>query len=536
MLETLDLTLKLAKDEYRKRMDRLGKELQWLQHRAYEEGIPLTLIFEGWDAAGKGDSIGHLLQNMDPRGFKVFVTRQRSEEERLRPLLWRFWLRLPGRGAISIFDRSWYFWLCNDRLRGTLDKQGWEQGLEEADDFERQLADEGMVLRKFWLHIGKKEQKRRLKAWAKDPYQQWRVQLREEESFRKYEPYLKLVEEMLSRTHTHLAPWILVEAENDLYRRIKVLSEVAGALREAFVARGIEVPTVEEIIADGKPVAKSRRRVGADPLKKAPVIPPDSPLARIDVAASLDPKDYAGQLEAAQNRLRELMFQCYVQRRAVVIAFEGWDAAGKGGAIKRLTQRIDPRGYTVLPVAAPRPDEKERHYLWRFWRDIPKDGHMAIFDRSWYGRVLVERVEGFCTREQWRRAYQEINEFERALASHGVVLVKFWLHITPEEQLDRFRRREQIPGKHHKITDEDWRNRARWPEYLEAVSDMVRQTSTPHAPWTLVEANDKYWARVKVCKTVMAALEKALGNKPNAKPKPAGRGGEKKGTERTKGT
>jgi polyphosphate kinase 2 (PPK2 family) len=233
-------------------------------------------------------------------------------------------------------------------------------------------------------------------------------------------------------------------------------------------------------------------------------------LESLDLTLSLARDDYDDKLERLQNKLHLLAFDVYQEKRPVVIVFEGWDAAGKGGAIKRLTEKIDPRGYVVWPIAAPQGDDKQRHYLWRFWRRLPEQGQIAIFDRSWYGRVLVERVEGFAAPEAWARAYAEINAFERELSQFGAIVIKFWLHISQKEQLDRFKERERTHYKSWKITDEDWRNRGKWEDYAAAAEDMFAKTSTPGAPWTLVEANDKYYARVKVLETVVNRLKKDM--------------------------
>jgi polyphosphate kinase 2 (PPK2 family) len=234
-------------------------------------------------------------------------------------------------------------------------------------------------------------------------------------------------------------------------------------------------------------------------------------LDTVDLSLKLTPAKYEKEVARWQERLRELEFACYSARLPVIAAFEGWDAAGKGGAIRRLVGSLDPRGYTVIPIAAPKGDEATHHYLWRFWKRLPKAGHIAVFDRTWYGRVLVERVEGFCSEAEWRRAYHEISEFERSLTNGGTVLVKYWLQISPEVQLQRFQAREKDLAKHYKITDEDWRNREKWDLYRAAVDDMITQTSTTYAPWTVVEANDKSWARVRCLRTLVEAIEKGLG-------------------------
>jgi AMP-polyphosphate phosphotransferase len=233
-------------------------------------------------------------------------------------------------------------------------------------------------------------------------------------------------------------------------------------------------------------------------------------LDQLDLTKTLPEPAYKRDLHRLQASLHQLAFRAYTKKTPVVIVFEGWDAAGKGGAIRRLTEHIDPRGFVVHAIAAPVGEDKTRHYLYRFWRRIPERGQIAIFDRSWYGRVLVERVEGFCAEPEWRRAYSEINQFERQLADFGAVIVKFWLHISPQEQLRRFEERRRTAYKSFKITDEDWRNRGKWEDYVQAVEEMILKTSTDVAPWTLVESNDKHFARIKIMKTVADALEDAL--------------------------
>ncbi len=233
-------------------------------------------------------------------------------------------------------------------------------------------------------------------------------------------------------------------------------------------------------------------------------------LEALDLQSRLPEKVYDRRMAAQQFRLRKLQFEIYERQVPVLAVFEGWDAAGKGGAIKRVTETLEPRGYTVSSFAAPRGEEKAHHYLWRFWRVLPRAGHLGIFDRSYYGRVLVERVEGFCAEEEWRRAYREINAFEAQQASFGMVIQKYWLHISREEQLRRFQSRERDPFRAYKLTEDDWRNRARWDAYVDAVEEMLAQTSTPHAPWTVIEADDKLHARVKVVQTIADAVERAL--------------------------
>lgn len=238
-------------------------------------------------------------------------------------------------------------------------------------------------------------------------------------------------------------------------------------------------------------------------------------LDTLDLSLSLDRKTYATQLARRQIQLRELAYQVYLQKRPVVVVFEGWDAAGKGGAIKRITEKMDPRAYVVFPISAPQGEDKSRHYLYRFWRRLPERGQVAIFDRSWYGRVLVERVEGFATDEEWRRAYKEINSFERQLVDFGAIVVKYWLHISRDEQLRRFEERKRIGYKAWKLTEEDWRNRDKWEMYERAVEEMLLRNSTRTAPWNMIEANDKYWARVKTLGILVDVLSRELNYKIN---------------------
>ena len=237
-------------------------------------------------------------------------------------------------------------------------------------------------------------------------------------------------------------------------------------------------------------------------------------LETLDLSRSLPRDEYVLEITRRQIQLRELSWQVYVQKRPVIVAFEGWDAAGKGGAIKRITEKLDPRGYVVYPISSPQGEDKTRHYLYRFWRRLPERGQIAIFDRSWYGRVLVERVEGFATEAEWKRGYKEINSFERQVHEFGAILAKFWIHISREEQLRRFEERKAIGYKEWKLTEEDWRNRQKWSAYEEAVEQMLVKTSTATAPWTLVEGNDKYWARTKVLAKLVKILSAEMGYQP----------------------
>jgi polyphosphate kinase 2 (PPK2 family) len=507
MLETLDVNKTIDKAAYEKSFKPLRDKLDDLQRLVFEAKIPVCLIVEGWDAAGKGDSIERLVGRLDPRGYKVHPIYAPSEEEALRPFLWRFWTKIPGRGEIVIFDRSWYHRVLQERVDGELSKRAWQSAFNEITQFERMLTDDGVVMVKFWLHISEKEQKKRFKAMEKSKFDRWRISKQDWKAQRQYQEYLEAAEEMLERTGTAFAPWTVVEATDKYFRRIKVFKTVIDALQAALDAKA-EAETAKTA------TKRARPSVAVPALKEMKTI-----LDEVDLGKSLSEKRYEEELKRYQVRLRELEFRCYEERRAVMIATEGWDAAGKGGAIKRVLGSLDPRGYTVIPIAAPKGDEANHHYLWRFWTRLPKAGHFAIFDRTWYGRVLVERVEGFCAESEWRRAYQEIKEFELSLANYGTIMVKLWFHISKEVQLQRFEERAKLDYKRYKITDEDWRNREKWDLYRSAVADMVTNTSTTYAPWTIVEANDKLWARIRAMRTIAETIERALDSGKDGKKK-----------------
>ena len=498
MLSSLDRSLTLDKTLYQHQMEDLMQQLRQLQHQCWRAQLPCVVVLEGWAASGKGALVKKVVQYMDPRGFRVHPIWPATAEERAYPFLWRFWHKLPPKGTIAIFYHSWYTRVLEDRLFKRIPAAEVPTALRDINALERQLTDDGVAISKFWLHISRKELKKRLKRYSKDDLMAWRVRPEDWQQAKRYNQYLDLAEEMILHTSTGAAPWTLVEADCKRWARVKVLSTVVASLREAL---------------DRRPALQSTPTLPpAPPSPPQPHLEPMEPnwLAQVDLTPVLPREDYKAQLKMAQTELRQVQQQVYARQLPVAILFEGWDAAGKGGAIKRLTDVLDPRSYHVHTFAAPSDEEKAQHYLWRFWRRLPAAGTIGIFDRSWYGRVMVERIEGFATEAEWRRAYREINEFEAQLVTAGYVLVKFWLHISPEEQLRRFEERRQDPFKQHKLTEEDWRNREQWPAYEVAVNQMLQRTHTPLAPWTLVPADDKYYARVKVLQSVIQAVTTAL--------------------------
>ncbi len=476
--------------------DAAEKKLAALQQAIKEAKIPVIVLFEGWGASGKGYIIGHLIQNFDPRSFKVYTIGERTADERRFPAMHRYFEKIPQYGRISVFDRSWYRDVSIERVEEKMSKPELDRRFKEILDFEGQLSDDGYVILKFFLRISKEEQKKRFRKLEADKATKWRVSEEDWKHHRDYEKYLHAFTEMIDRTDRPYAPWLQLDAEDKKHALALVYERVIEAMEVALENKKLKrapTPSALRIRTDD--------RIIPQPIPK---------LSEIDLDKKYDPALYKADLKKAQKRLFELHNLLYRTRRPLVIVYEGWDAAGKGGNIKRLTQGLDPRGYEVIPVAAPTTEEIQHQYLWRFWKSLPKDGHIAIYDRSWYGRVMVERIEGFCTEEEWKRAFAEMNCFEESLHRWGAIIIKFWLHIDKDEQLRRFEERQNTPEKRWKITDEDWRNRDKWDAYETAVDEMLHYTNTEYAPWVIIESNDKKFARLKAINAVIDHIEAAL--------------------------
>jgi len=494
MFESAELGHRIDKETYRKEVPGLRAALLEVQYELKEKPtFPVIVLVSGQDGAGKGETINILYEWMDPRFISTLAFSEPTDEERDRPTMWRYWRALPPKGRIGIFAGSWYSVPIHDRIDGTMTKAALDQRIDQINRFEAMLVNEGALVLKFWFHLTKDGQRRRLKALEKDPRTAWRVTRWNWDRLKTYDKLQEVAGHMLRTTNTPWAPWIIVEGSDDRYRSLTVGRILLDALKKKLAA-------------------------GDD--QNTPVAPPVWPnidrrdvLTELNLAQKLAKKTYEDQLARWQGKLSELVRDPRFGERSLICVFEGSDAAGKGGAIRRIAAAMDARQYQIVPIAAPTEEERAQPYLWRFWRHMPRTGRVTIFDRSWYGRVLVERVEGFCAEADWLRAYAEINDFEHELAGAGAVVVKFWLQISAEEQLARFKEREKTEFKRFKITDEDWRNREKWDAYHRAVCDMVERTSTGEAPWTLVEANDKNFARVKVMKTVCQRLEAALKQK-----------------------
>jgi len=491
MLKKSDLTKKVDKKTFAEKAAPLQERLGELQRQLRDEKIAVVIIVEGWNASGITMSIQELIRFLDPRGCTLFSMGLPSMDEKRRPLMWRFWNRIPAAGRIGIFARGWYSRTLAEEIAGP----GWEDRMDRTilsiNRFERQLADDGTIIIKIYLHISKKEQKKRLLSRENDPLTSWMITKGDWDFHKEYEAYYPVIDTILKKTNTSCAPWTVVGATDPQYTLLSCYTTVVNAIEAG-----------EKKILEGRQHPKEIRPVFCPPI--VPVV------RRAEAPDAAGKKEYEARVAAAQKRIRELQYLLYKRNIPLAIVFEGRDAAGKGGTIVRLTSELNPRGYSVMPVGVPNDYEKEHQYLWRFIRNYPAAGHTTIYDRSWYGRVLVERVEGYCTKTEWKRAYAEINEMEAEFIAWGGGLLKFWLEVSPEEQLRRFRQRETDPLKQWKITDEDWRNREKWEEYGVAIDEMFARTSTKHAPWTVIESDDKWYARTKTLETVVAYCEKLL--------------------------
>ena len=490
MFESAELGHKVEKDVWDRELPALREALLDAQFDLAAAKFPVVILVAGVDGAGKSETVNTLNEWLDPRHIQTHGLDVPSDEERERPHMWRYWRMLPPKGKIGIFDGSWYTWPILERTSGRIKTSELDQDMARVARFEQMLIQEGALVLKFWMHLSKDAQKKRLKLLEKDPKTRWRVTPRDWKHFELYDSFRQVSERALRATSTAASPWIVVEASDWRYQRL----------------------TVGKILLE-----KLRARL-ANP---APPLPPPAPqpvvsldemnvLRALNLTRTLEKKDYEEELLTLQGRLNLLTRHKNFAKHSVVLVFEGVDAAGKGGGIRRITQALDARTYHIQPVAAPTEEERAQPYLWRFWRHLPRRGKVMIFDRSWYGRVLVERVEGFCAEADWQRAYSEINDFEDQIVRSQTLLLKFWLSISQEEQLRRFEERQVTPFKRFKITDEDWRNREKWPQYERAICDMIDRTSTEIAPWTLVESEDKRYGRLKILRTLVQRLEDEL--------------------------
>ncbi|MHC4940932.1 MAG: polyphosphate:AMP phosphotransferase [Planctomycetota bacterium] len=497
MFETAEIGHKVSRSDYRKQLGPLREQLLEAQVRLREEGVPVICLFAGVDGGGKSESANLLSAWMDARWLVTRAFDVPTTEERERPEYWRYWRDLPAKGEIGVYLSAWYHDPLMQHVMKEITDAEFTAQLDKVLAFERMLADDGAVILKFWMHLGKQAQRERFESLEADPLQRWRVTQKDWQHWRMYDQFVSTAEQIIQHTDTPHAPWTIVEGADENYYGLRVGNELADRIEAHIAAK-----------------QKAEKKSNDKPKRPKALDSDMTVLPSLDMSLKLEKADYKRELEQWQGLLNLLHRRAHADGRSTILVFEGWDAGGKGGAIRRVIAALDARAYRVIPIAAPTDEEKAHHYLWRFWRHLPRAGRFTFFDRSWYGRVLVERVEGFATPEEWHRAYGEINEFEQELAEAGNIIVKFWMHITKEEQKKRFESRRKTPYKRWKLTDEDWRNRERWTQYEHAVHDMIEHTSTQHAPWVVVEGNDKRYARIKVLKAVCKRMQEALGETP----------------------
>ncbi|HTR59063.1 MAG TPA: polyphosphate:AMP phosphotransferase [Casimicrobiaceae bacterium] len=492
MLESAEIGHRIAKRVYQREEPKLRDALLNAQFDLSQSARgPVLLVISGVEAGGRGETANKLTEWMDPRHIHVVAFGPRTPEESAHPAPWRYWRALPPKGKLGIFMNAWYNEVALGHVRGDSSRAELHARLQSIRQHEQMLTDEGIVLLKFWIHLSREEQKKRLKALDRDPRTSWRVTRADWKAYRVYNRSHDLWEHLLRETSTGEAPWYVIEGADEHYRYLTVGKILLKAMRATLVAKTTAV-----------------KHLSTPP---APSVIDNVKLIRdLDLTQRLTRKQYDAALEKYQGRLAQLTRHKRFAKHSLALVFEGVDAAGKGGAIRRVTGALDARQYLTVPIAAPSDEERAHPYLWRFWKATPRCGGIVIFDRSWYGRVLVERVEGYSSVADWMRAYGEINQFEEQLVDHGAIVVKFWLQVSQEEQLRRFKARERTSFKRFKITPDDWRNRRKWNDYERAVCDMVDRTSTEIAPWTVVEAEDKYFARVKVLRTIVNRLKEAL--------------------------
>ncbi len=492
MAKSRSIRSKVSKKDYEARVPELREQLIQLQVRLKEAPFPVLLVVAGVESTGKGDAINTINGWLDPRGVEVFAFHPPTDEERARPYMWRYWRCLPPRGRLGIYTGSWYTEALREASVKNADPAQFKHALQRIEHFERLLVADGALIVKCWLHLSKEAQHKKLTKLESNSRTAWRVTSQDWESHRNYDQHRTLGKTLREATNRTGASWTLIDSENDRGRNIAITETLLEAFAEHHKRQRILPPP-------GRPAEIT-------PLRPEGI----TQLKALALDKKISASEYVKKRDRWLGELNQLVRKAAKQKRSIVFVFEGWDAAGKGGAIRRLTNAIDARDCRVIPVAKPTDEEKAHHYLWRFWRHLPQAGRVTIYDRSWYGRVLVERIEGFAREEEWKRAYQELNDFEHQLSEDGTIILKFWLHISKEEQLRRFQHRMETEYKRHKINDEDWRNREQWSEYETSVGDMLALTHTDSAPWYLVSSEDKRYARLQVLKLTCRRIEAAL--------------------------
>lgn len=463
--------------------EKLVEDFANLQRKAKESGVPVIIIVDGWECSGKGFVIHDIVKEVNHKYVKVRVFGEDSDIDKAYPKLYKFWNASPEKGDIVIFDRSFYH-----DLMFPMDRDKFDAQIADCISIEKQLCDDGVLFLKFFLHIDRDIQKKRIKEYEKDGYKSALLSDIDYEQNKHYDKYLESISRVLKATDIDGAKWHIIPADSMKDASAEIL--------------GISISEI------GKAIEKKNKGERFCPEREIELPEAKDYLGKLNYSLKLSKEEYKENKKVLLNKLQSIGYEFFKKKISAMIIFEGVDAAGKGGAIQRLTMGLDPRGYDVVPISKPTQVELNHHYLWRFWKEVPEKGRIVVFDRSWYGRVLVERIEKLATEFEWKRAYEEINTTEKALRDSGILVLKFFISIEKEEQLKRFNARKDNPEKSYKLTDEDWRNREKWDLYIEAYNDMLTFTDTKYAPWILVPGNDKYYARIKVMEeTVKRAAE-----------------------------
>ncbi len=491
MLEVSEVGNKVGKKEFDAAVPDLRVGLINAQYDLKDADFPVIIWIAGDDRLAANELVNRLSEWMDSRFAETRVFAEPTEEEYQRPQLWRLWRSLPPKGRVGFFVGG-LMRAAIQRANNEIDEPAFSIWLRHIANMQTGLVADGALILKFFLHTPAQEQQKKLKKAEKDPHAGWQVDQRDWAALDSLGPVLPIAERILRETSGPGAPWTIVESTNARYRDLTVSRTILAAL----TARLAEKATHRGLALD--------ESVFGDFDAEANV------LSGVDLTQTLSGKEYRRQLAKEQAKLKKLSIEARERGVGSVLAFEGWDAAGKGGVIRRVTAALEAGDYRVIPVAAPTEEERKYHYLWRFWRDLPPAGRVVIFDRTWYGRVLVERLEGFATPAEWQRAFDEINDFEAQMVEHGYYVAKFWLHISPEEQLARFKAREETAFKKHKITDEDYRNRERWDDYVKAVDQKILRTTSDGARWHVIPADDKHFARVATLRAINKGLARTL--------------------------
>ncbi len=474
----------MSADEAKKQIGALRPALLLSQYeRLRKAEQTLLIVVAGMDGVGKGSAINTLNTWLDPRHVHSLAFGEPTEEEAMRPAMWRYWNALPARGQTGLVFGSWYAALMRELARKKPDPEKVDLYTRLINRFEAQLAYQGVQLLKLWFHLSAQAQADRCSALLADPDTAWRVSKADLKVHKKFNRLRKAGVETIGLSHRRHAPWVVIPSADPHLRDVSVAKAVLQAMRQPVLPRQVVEP---------QPFPVSLRQPCASLLDPPPV---------------QQVQDYESQLLHWQGRLSRAVRGKAFRKRSMALVFEGQDAAGKGGTIRRVTAALDVRNYDIHPISAPNAVEAARPYLWRFWRKLPRRGDIAIFDRSWYGRVLVERVDKLVSPAAWRRAYDEINGFEAQLNANGTLVLKFWLAVSRDEQLKRFQERENSPFKTYKITEDDWRNRGKWNAYRTAAQDMFAHTDTETAPWHIIPSDDKKAARIEVLRIVVQALE-----------------------------